>query len=366
MKLLVLAQTPPPLHGQSVMVQTLVEGLPSHGIEVYHINLSLSRDAADIGRWRFGKLAAVVDACLHTIVARFTQGCDTLYYVPAPAKRGALYRDWVIMLLCRPFFKKLVLHWHAAGLSDWLATRANYFERRCTHWLLGHADLALVLSANLRADAEALSPKNIAVVPNGVSDPAPGERSAQSGHPFQVLFIGLCSEEKGLFATAEAVLAANRAMPAAAAKPKFTLIAAGTFPDSATSARFHALCAQHPDCLRYVGLVHSTEKAHWLRTSHCLCLPTYYQAEGQPLVLLEALAYDLPIIATRWSAIPDMLPAAAILVEPGDANELLAAINRLAEKSPPPGVLRQHYLAHYTTDRHLQRLAKVLQPQSVA
>ena len=78
------------------------------------------------------------------------------------------------------------------------------------------------------------------------------------------------------------------------------------------------------------------------------------------------MAYDLPIIATRWSAIPDMLPPAAILVERGDANELLAAINRLAEKSPPPGVLRQHYLAHYTTDRHLQRLAKVLQPQSVA
>ncbi len=360
MKLLVLAQTPPPLHGQSVMVQTLVEGLPSHGIEVYHVNLSLSRAAADIGRWRLGKLATVVDACLHTIVARFTQGCDTLYYVPAPGKRGALYRDWVIMLLCRPFFKKLVLHWHAAGLSGWLATQANYLERRCTHWLLGHADLALVLSENLRADAEALSPKNIAVVPNGIPDPAPGERSARSGNPFLVLFIGLCSEEKGLFATAEAVLAANRAMQGPIAEPKFTLIAAGAFPDSATSARFHALCAQHADCLGYAGLVHGAEKARWLRTSHCLCLPTYYRPEGQPLVLLEALAYDLPIIATRWGAIPDMLPPAAILVEPGDAHELTQALIKLRKAPPASGILRRHFLAYYTEKKHLAALAAAL------
>src|SRR3972149_2887749 len=82
MKLLVLAQTPPPIHGQSLMVQTLVTGLPEYGIEVHHVNLGLSRDAADIGRWRPGKIAAVLDACLHAVVARFRLGCDTLYYVP--------------------------------------------------------------------------------------------------------------------------------------------------------------------------------------------------------------------------------------------------------------------------------------------
>ncbi len=41
MKLLILAQTPPPLHGQSAMVRTLVDGLPAPGVALHHVNLPL-------------------------------------------------------------------------------------------------------------------------------------------------------------------------------------------------------------------------------------------------------------------------------------------------------------------------------------
>ena len=35
----------------------------------------------------------------------------------APGKRAALYRDWVVMVLCRPFFRQVIHHWHAVGLG---------------------------------------------------------------------------------------------------------------------------------------------------------------------------------------------------------------------------------------------------------
>ena len=362
MKLLVLAQTPPPVHGQSIMVQTLVEGLPAHGIAVHHVNLGLSRDAADIGRWRPGKILTVLDACLHAVVLRFTQGCDTLYYVPAPGKRGALYRDWVVMLMCRPFFKHLVLHWHAAGLGQWLATQATAPERWLTHRLLGRADLSIVLSEELRGDAESLAPKHISAVPNGIADPV--ENGTVSPRPpatvFQVLFLSLCCEEKGLFATAEAVLAANRVTRVPETGPRFKLIAAGSFPDAATASRFRALCAQHPAVLHYTGPVSGAEKTRLLRESHCLCLPTHYQPEGQPLVLLEAMAFDLPVIATRWRAIPSTLPSEAILIEPGDTEALAQALLQMHRSPAPNGIFRQHYLVHFTVDRHLAGLATAL------
>jgi len=362
MKLLVLAQTPPPLHGQSVMVQSLVEGLPAHGVEIHHVNLALSRDAADIGRWRPGKAFAVLAACWQAVRAKSRHGCDTLYYVPAPGKRGALYRDWTVMLLCRPFYKRIVLHWHAAGLGDWLATRASGFERRLSQRLLGQADLAIVLSEKLRADAEAFAPKKIAVVPNGIADPdSPATPRVPAGTgPFQVLFLGLCSEDKGLFASAEAVLAANRAARAPKAEPKFTLVAAGPFADFATGTRFNDLCAAHPAALRSIGPVHGEEKNRLLRESHCLCLPSRYRPEGQPLVLLEAMAWDLPVIATRWRAIPDTLPTEARLVEPGDPAALAQALVELRRNPPPVGAFRKHFLAHFTLERHLGQLAAAL------
>jgi glycosyltransferase involved in cell wall biosynthesis len=358
MKLLVLAQIPPPLHGQSMMVRTLVEGLPAQGIPVHHVNLSLSRSAADIGRWRLGKVAALIDACLHTVATRLRHGCDTLYYVPAPGKRSALYRDWLVMLLCRPFFKRLVLHWHGAGLGEWLRVRATAPERKLTHFLLGGADLSIVLSPSLGADAEALGAKSVAVVANGIDDPCPdftGRRRAD--RECSVLFVGLCSEEKGLFAAAEAVLAANRLT--SDSKSRFTLTAAGPFPDPKTARRFHDLCTRHPE-LRYAGPVHDAEKRALFQASHLFCLPTRYGPEGQPLVLLDAIAYDLPIVATRWRGIPCMLPPQAVLIEPGDAVALTNALIRLQGIPPDDGHFRQHFLAQFTSARHLQALVSAL------
>lgn len=360
MKLLVLAQIPPPLHGQSQMVQTLVEGLPAHGIPLHHVNLGLSRDAADIGRWRPGKIPALLAACGRTIAARFRENCDTLYYVPAPGKRSALWRDWVVMLLCRPFFKRLVLHWHASGLEEWLATRATFMERGLTRLLLGRADLSLVLAASLGADAAALGPRRIAVVPNGIADPGEIPAPRPAATPFQVLFLGRCSAEKGLFAAATAVLAANRAARAPKSAPKFTLIVAGPFPDFATGSLFEELCRQYPATLVYAGPVQGEEKSTLFRTSHCLCLPSQYPAEGQPLVLLEAMAHDLPILSTRWRGIPETLPPGAILVAPGDEEALATALRQLAHTPPPVGALRRHYLAHFTSGRHLATLAAAL------
>ena len=354
MKLLVLAQTPPPVHGQSVMVQTLLDGLPGRGIAVHHVNLALSRDSADIGRWRIGKFFAVLRACTRVITAKFRDGCDTLYNIPAPGKRGALYRDWTVMLLCRPFFPRLVLHWHASGLGEWLASEATAPERWLTRWLLGRADIALVLAPELRADAGCLAAKKIAVVPNGIADPGPAEPRAAAAE-CRVLFLGLCSEEKGVFAAANAVLAANQKAPRA-----FAFTAAGPFPDAATETRLRELCASHPEILRCLGPVHGVEKARLFQTSDVLCLPTRYPAEGQPLVLLEAMAHDLPVIATRWRGIPALLPPESILVAPGDPEALVAALRQFRDRPPLAGVFRRHFLAHFTVEQHLDQLVAAL------
>jgi glycosyltransferase involved in cell wall biosynthesis len=182
MKLLVFAHTPPPHHGQSYMVKLMLDGfggdrrktkphgeLPNaFGIECYHVNARFSKSLEDIGEFQGAKIFLILFFCLQAIWCRFRYDVTNFYYVPAPGKRVALYRDWLVMLICRPFFKKMIFHWHAAGLAKWLETSVQIRTRILTYRLMKNADLSIVPSDAKRPDAEKLMPLRTVTVADGV------------------------------------------------------------------------------------------------------------------------------------------------------------------------------------------------------
>src|SRR5215467_5180025 len=193
MKLLVFAHTPPPHHGQSYMVQLMLAGFGGdrrkqkngtetngaaahgrdYGIECYHVNARLSKKLEDIGDLRIGKFLLLLSYCLQAIWCRYRYGVTTMYYIPAPGKPSALYRDWLVMLICRRVFKKVALHWEAAGLANWLETAVSMRTRSWTYRFLKQVDLSIILSQYNRADAEKIFSRQIKVVNNGIPDPCP-------------------------------------------------------------------------------------------------------------------------------------------------------------------------------------------------
>jgi glycosyltransferase involved in cell wall biosynthesis len=355
MKILVLAQTPPPLHGQSQMVETLVNGLPGCGIEVAHVQMRLSRSHGDIGRWRLGKVFAAALAALGARRAVRRERCDALYYVPAPAKRGALYRDAVVMGICRDRRRKLVLHWHAPGLGAWLSGRATPPERALARRALGGADLSIVLAPELKSDAAALAPLATAVVANGIADPGP-PAARHAGGPKEILFLGLGSWEKGLHDTVEAVSILNARRPGS-----FRLTFAGSLGGERERQYFMRRSMDLGSALCHAGFADEAQKRELFSAADLFCLPTVYPNEGQPLALIEALAYDLPIVTTRWRAIPGMLPAENVwYVDAGRPAGVAAAIEAAAAAPPPNGAMRRHFLAHFTRERHLASMAAAL------
>src|SRR5207245_2760423 len=119
------------------------------------------------------KLFLLLRYCVAAIACRWRFKVTTFVYVPAPPVRLAVCRDWLVMLLCRCFFRRRIFYWQAAGLGGWLNAQARSWERWLTRTLLGNPDMSIVLGESGRDDATALDSRQIAVVPNSIPDPCP-------------------------------------------------------------------------------------------------------------------------------------------------------------------------------------------------
>ena len=398
MKLLVFAHTPPPHHGQSYMVKLMLEGFGGDcrrpnpepasvfGIDCYHVNARFSKSLEDVGEFQGTKIFLILFFCLQALWCRFRYGVTTFYYVPAPGKSVAVYRDWLVMLICRPFFKKIILHWHAAGLAKWLETSAQIRSRAITYRVFKPVDLSIVLSRYNFADAEKFLSRRITIVSVGVPDPCPqftetllprrqaraaalkqilaGEMPSapESVRTINVLFLAHCTREKGVFDTVAAVALANEIFAAEKSPLRFRLTLAGAFAASAEEKELRDLVVQRglQATVEILGFVSSERKASLLAEADVFCFPTYYLAENQPGNLIEAMAYGLPIVTTRWRSVPEMLPPDYPgLVDPKSPEQIAVAL-RLIATSDFAGPLRDIFLRRFTLWQHLANMARAI------
>jgi len=366
-----------------------ITGPAQERIECYHVDCRLSDSAEDIGRVRWVKLLRLLRYCVEAVWCRFRYGARIFLYVPAPGMRSAVYRDWLIMILCRPFFSRRIYYWQAAGLADWLDTDAQPWERWLTERLLGRPHMGIALGEVARRDPECLQTRRIEIVPNAIPDPCPDfdrevlpvrqvrasdRLSALKGLTtecrnisFHVLYLSLCLREKGLFDTVEAVALANSRLAQDSSPVRVCLDVAGKFWYEGERLEFIERI-RRPDLngttgattIIYHGFVSGEEKNRLFLEADCFCFPTYYWAESFPLALLEAMAWGLPIISTKWRSIPEMLPAGhGEVVDSKSPNQIAVAILSLLARGYDP-VLRGTYLQRYTAERYTDNLRKAL------
>ena len=85
------------------------------------------------------------------------------------------------------------------------------------------------------------------------------------------------------------------------------------------------------------------------------------RAEGYGLVILEAMSFGLPVIASRIGAFPEIVEdgETGILVPPGDASALAETMVRLATDHAGARALgddgRRRFEAHFTRERFHDR-----------
>ncbi|MET0386989.1 MAG: glycosyltransferase [Polyangiales bacterium] len=123
--------------------------------------------------------------------------------------------------------------------------------------------------------------------------------------------------------------------------------------------------------VRFIGPVFDDDKRAWLSAADAFALPSRRlpdgRSEGLPCALLEALAYGLPVVASRLPGITELLEEHGLhegLVHPEDPDALHAALLR-ARDQPRARDVQQHrepgLAARYGWDRVGEQIGALLE-----
>ena len=201
-------------------------------------------------------------------------------------QRPASQRSWMEQRLLRPYVRKHMLQ----------------------------ADAALCLGGGLNDILQEIGvpARRIVESPNGVGKEWLSEGPTEAGQKRRLVFVGRYERRKGIEELQEAL------ERLAHQEGRFEMHFVGPIPEQLQVKAPH---------VRYWGMVRQPEALRGiLRSADVLVCPSH--SEGMPTVILEAMASGLAVLATRVGAVDAMVDGTCgWLLEPGDSDELTAALN---------------------------------------
>jgi glycosyltransferase involved in cell wall biosynthesis len=360
-RVLVVGQTPPPFHGQAIAIGLAVEG-PYREVEVVHVRLEFSRAMDEVGRFRLRKLLHLAAVLGRIVAARLQRRFDVLYYSPAGPDRTPMWRDFAILVVARRLVPRTLFHFHASGLST-LYPRLSRLERLLFRAAYHHPEGVIRMSPHLEEDGRALAAQREWIVPYGIPDYA-APYLVSPGPPNQppvILWLSNLYESKGIGVLIEACRRLRERSVA------FHLEVVGAFPAAAAQEelRRRVEVAGLSDRVAFRGALTGDAKWRAFANADLFCLPSFYAREGMPLVLLEAMQFALPVVATSWRGLQDVVleDETGLLVpmlDPGATADALAVLLADPERARAMGArARQEYLRTYTAEAYRAGLERV-------
>jgi glycogen synthase len=224
---------------------------------------------------------------------------------------------------CRPV--PLVIETHAdrgRGTPGWemYARSVTRLTLRAADRIVAHTPSEAALLRSLGAD-----PARVAVIPNGLDLAEFGgqpPRTDASG-PLTLLFVGrLAPEQKGL----EPLLRAFARLPAASGT-RLRLVGQDWGGGALVARLARELHVE--DRVTLTGALPRGQVLREYAAADIFVLPSLFEPFG--LVLMEAMAAGLPIVASRVGGIPEVVAEGenALLCPPNDSAALAGALDRL-------------------------------------
>lgn len=264
------------------------------------------------------------------------------------SERGSVLRTLFLVLCTFIFRYPVLIHTHGAEfapfftkLPKWMQNLISYIFRRCSGFIV----LSQSWNEFYRYQMK-LRDDRIFTLPNSVELPAYVPKRDRT-QVTKLVFCGRVGERKGAFDLIQALSLLPDPL-----KDATELVLAGDGDLEQAQRLISALGLSNTVQLQ--GWVDPVQRDQLLEDADIFILPSYN--EGLPLAILEAMAWELPIISTPVGGIPEVVIHGqnGLLVEPGNVEELSQSIQSLIQDDK----LRQ------SMGKHAREIAKFFDANS--
>ncbi len=357
-ELLIIGPTPPPFHGVAVAIQTLLQSDVVRRFRTRHLDLADRRGIQHVNKPDLHDVLLFGRQWLKLVGMLISARPRVSYLVLSQSTIGFL-RDSLLIWPAYLRGSHIVLHLHGGNFREWFLGR-SWFMQTYVKVVLWRVTRAIVLGESLKHQFDGLIDRHrIAVVPNGIdwSSADVGRSVPRSGSRFRVLHLSTLSHLKGALVLLQAV-------PFVVHQRKdVEFVFAGPWSHAEDKQWADSFIRQHKleTYVSFSGQVDGAEKRTLFDSADIFVFPGVQQ-EGQPLVVLEAMAAGIPVLFTDRGCLRDTVPdgEAGLEVPIGDPHQLADRLLWLLDHPEKMTVMgacaRERYETLYTKERHIERM----------
>lgn len=242
---------------------------------------------------------------------------------------AAMWGGYAAMLMASELGVPYIVTEHASSV---LTMRLSNADRRRVATVYRNADRVIAVSDALKRSVDRIAGRPVAeVIPNAVDSgffdlPARSRRSK----PFVFLTVGDLVQSKRIDAVLRAFVRLQET------NPQIRLVIVGTGKEE---SRLRKLAASLGGSVEFTGALPRRMVRQRMWQANALVLPSDFETFG--VVLIEALATGLPVVATRCGGPEEIVtPEVGTLIPPDDEDALFAAMASTMARRFEPADLR--------------------------